>query len=95
MVVNFSTLPVLAGIGEITRSNATTPAKVAAFAMVYRIVLPPVLAPVVSTSVLGRRHVGGLDATHRWVGRNARTVGTVIEAASAADLLAKGVRDLP
>jgi hypothetical protein len=96
MVVNFSTLlRVLPAIHEITRSNAPTPDKVAAFTMMYLIVLLPVLVPVVFASVLGRRADGPLDATHRWVGRNARTIGTVIEAAFAVYLLVKGVRAVP
>lgn len=96
MVVNFSTLLlVLPAVHEITRSNAATPNKVATFAMMYAIVLLPVLVPVVFASVLGQRADAPLDATNRWVGRNARTIGTVIEAAFAVYLLAKGVRTLP
>lgn len=96
MVVNFSTLLlVLPAIHEITRSSATTPAKVAVFTIMYVVVLLPVLVPVVFASVLGRRADGLLDATHQWVGRNSRTIGTVIEAIFAVYLLVKGVRALP
>jgi hypothetical protein len=96
MVVNFSTLLLfLPAIHEITRSNASPPDKVAAFAILYVVVLLPVLVPVVFASVLGRRADGPLDATHQWVGRNSRTIGTVIEATFAIYLLTKGVRTLP
>jgi len=96
MVVNFSTLLlVLPAIHEITHSSASTPAKVAAFTILYVVVLLPVLVPVVFASVLGRRADGLLDATHQWVGRNSRTIGTVIEATFAIYLLVKGVRALP
>src|SRR5665213_1431062 len=36
-----------------------------------------------------------LNATHQWVGRNARTIGTVIEALFAVYLLVKGIRSIP
>lgn len=96
MVVNFSTLLlVLPAIHEITRSNATTPDKVVAFTVMYLIVLLPVLMPVVFASVMGRRADGPLDVTHQCVGRNARSIGTAIEARFAVYLLVKGVRTLP
>ena len=59
------------------------------------IVLLPVLVPVVFASVLGQRADELLDATHRWVVRHARTIGTVVEAAFSVYLLVKGVRALP
>ena len=59
------------------------------------IVLLPVLVPVVLAQVLGARADHALDATHQWVGRNARTIGTVIEALFAVYLVVKGVRAAP
>jgi len=52
------------------------------------VVVPlPLPVPVSFASVLGRRADAPLDATHQWVGGNARTIGTVIEAAFAVYLL--------
>ena len=96
MVVNFSTLLlVLPAVHEITHSTADTTAKVTVFAVLYVIVLLPVLVPVVLAQVLGARADPALDATHQWVGRNARTIGTVIEAVFAVYLVVKGVRATP
>jgi integral membrane sensor domain MASE1 len=96
MVVNFSTLLlVLAAVHEITHSTADTTARAAAFVVLYLIVLLPVLVPVVAAQVLGDRADHALDVTHRWVGRNARTIGTVIEAVFAVYLVVKGVRAVP
>jgi len=96
MVVNFSTLLlVLPAVHEITRSTAGATAKWTVFAIVYVIVLLPVLVPVVLAQLLGARADPGLDATHRWVARNARTIGTVVEAVFAVYLVIKGVRSIP
>jgi hypothetical protein len=96
MVVNFSTLLlVLPAVHEITHSGAAPSDKVTAFVVLYVIVLLPVLAPVVLAQVLGGRADHALDATHRWVGRNSRTIGTVIEAVFAVYLIVKGVRAIP
>ena len=96
MVVNFSTLLlVLPAVHEITHSAAAGSAKVTAFVLLYVIVLLPVLAPVVLAQMLGPRADHALDITHRWVGRNARTIGTVIEAVFALYLVVKGVRAIP
>ena len=96
MVVNFSTLLlVLPAVHEITHSTADSAAKVTTFVVLYVIVLLPVLVPVVLAQVLGARADHALDATHQWVGRNARTIGTVIEAVFAVYLVVKGVRAAP
>jgi hypothetical protein len=96
MVVNFSTLLlVLPAVHEITHSTAATSAKVTAFVVLYLIALLPVLVPVMLAQVLGSRVDHALDATHRWVGRNSRTIGTVIEAVFAVYLVVKGVRAIP
>ncbi|HEY5110609.1 MAG TPA: GAP family protein [Acidimicrobiales bacterium] len=96
MVVNFSTLLlVLPAVHEITRSAVATPDKVAAFVLMYLIILVPVLVPVLLATILGSRADRALDVTHRWVGRNARTIGTVIEAVFAVYLLGKGIRAVP
>src|ERR1019366_837634 len=96
MVVNFSTLLlVLPAVHEITHSTASGSARVTAFVLLYVIVLLPVLAPVVLAQLLGHRADHALDVTHRWVGRNARTIGTVIEAVFALYLVVKGVRAIP
>jgi Sap, sulfolipid-1-addressing protein len=96
MVVNFSTLLlVLPAIHEITHSTASTSAQVAVFAVMYVVVLLPVLVPVVAATLLGSGADRALDATHVWVGRNARTIGTVIEAVFAVYLIVKGVRSIP
>jgi len=96
MIVNFSTLLlVVPAIHEITHSPATTAAQVAVFLVLYVIVLLPVLVPVLLATILGRGADRVLDATHEWVGRNARTIGTVIEAVFAVYLIIKGVRAIP
>lgn len=96
MVVNFSTLLlVLPAVHEITHSSASSADQVVAFVVLYLIVLLPVLVPVLAATVLGSRADPALTATHRWVGRNARTIGTVIEAVFAVYLLVKGVRSVP
>ena len=96
MVVNFSTLLlVLPAVHEITHSSVSTADRVVAFVVLYLIVLLPVLLPVVAATVLGSRADPVLTATHRWVGRNARTIGTVIEVVFAVYLLVKGVRSIP
>jgi hypothetical protein len=96
MVVNFSTLLlVLPAVHEITHSSADTTTKVTVFVVLYVIVLLPVLAPVVLAQVLGAHADHALDATHKWVGRNARAIGTVIEAVFAVYLVVKGVRAVP
>jgi hypothetical protein len=96
MVVNFSTLLlVLPAVHEIVRSDADSTAKAVTFVVMYVIVLLPVLVPVVLAQALGSRADHALDATHRWVGRNARTIGTVIEAVFAVYLVVKGVRAAP
>jgi len=96
MVVNFSTLLlVLPAVHEIAHSTADATAKVTTFVVLYTIVLLPVLVPVGLAQVLGARADHVLDATHQWVGRNARTIGTVIEAAFAVYLVVKGVRSAP
>ena len=96
MIVNFSTLLlVLPALHEITHSTASTTAQVAVFAVMYVIVLLPVLVPVVAATILGGRADRALDTTHAWVGRNARTIGTVIEAVFAVYLIIKGVRSVP
>jgi len=96
MVVNFSTLLlVLPAVHEITHSSASASDRAVAFVVLYVIVLLPVLVPVVLATVLGRRADPVLSATHAWVGRNARTIGTVIEAVFAVYLLVKGVRSIP
>ena len=61
----------------------------------YVIVLFPVLVPVVLATILGSGADRVLDVTHRWVGRNARTIGTVIEAVFAVYLIVKGIRAIP
>jgi hypothetical protein len=89
MVVNFSTLLlVLPAVHEITHSTAATSAKVTAFVVLYVIVLLPVLVPVVLAQLLGSRADHALDATHQWVGRNARTIFAVY-------LVIRGVRAIP
>src|SRR5665213_1075926 len=89
MVVNFSTLLlVLPAVHEITHSSASSADRVVAFVVLYLIVL----LPVVLATVLGSRADPMLSATHQWVGRNARTIGTVIEALFAVYLLVKGIR---
>ena len=96
MVVNFSTLLlVLPAVHEITHSTASTTDQAVAFTVTYLIVLLPVLAPVLLATVLGRGADLVLDAAHEWVGRNARTMGTVIEAVFAAYLIVRGVRAIP
>ena len=96
MVVNFSTLLlVVPAVHEITHSSADTTTKVTVFLVLYVIVLLPVLAPVVLAQVLGARADHALDATHQWVGRNARAIGTAIEAVFAVYLVVKGVRAAP
>jgi hypothetical protein len=96
MVVNFSTLLlVLPAVHEITYSSADFSAKATSFVVLYVIVLLPVLAPVVLAQLLGARADHALDVTHRWVGRNARTIGTVIEAVFAVYLVVKGIRAIP
>jgi threonine/homoserine/homoserine lactone efflux protein len=96
MVVNFSTLLlVLPAIHEITHSTATTIDQAVAFVVLYVIVLLPVLVPVALASILGDRADRPLDATHRWVGRNARTIGTVIEGVFAVYLIIRGIRTIP
>ena len=96
MVVNFSTLLlVLPAVHEITRSSAGPSDEFIVFVVLYVIVLLPVLLPVVLAQVLGARADHALDATHRWVERNSRTIGTVIEAVFAVYLIVKGVRAAP
>lgn len=96
MIVNFSTLLlVLPAVHEITRSSASTTDQVAVFLVLYVIVLLPVLVPVVLATIVGSGADRVLDSTHRWVGRNARTIGTVIEAVFAVYLIAKGIRAIP
>ena len=96
MVVNFSTLLlVVPAVHEITHSSAPTTDQFVAFVALYLIVLSPVLVPVVLATVLGSGADRALDATHEWVGRNARTIGTVIEAVFAVYLIVKGVRSIP
>lgn len=96
MIVNFSTLLlVLPAVHEITRSTATTSAKVVAFVVLYVIVLLPVLLPVAFASVLGSRADHALDATHRWVGSHTRMIATVIEVVFAIYLIIRGVRAIP
>ncbi len=96
MVVNFSTLLlVLPAVHEIIHASTATSAKATAFVVMYLIVLLPVLVPVVLAQILGRRADRALDATNWWVGRNARTIGTVIEAVFAVYLIVKGVRAVP
>ncbi len=96
MVVNFSTLLlVLPAVHEITRSGASTTAQVVVFIVMFVIVLLPVLVPVVLAAVLGSGADRMLDVTHVWVGRNARTIGTVIEAVFAVYLIVKGIRAIP
>ena len=96
MVVNFSTLLlVLPAVHEITRSDAGTSTEIAVFVVLYVIVLLPVLLPVVLAQLLGARADSALDATHRWVGRHARTIGTFIEAVFAVYLVVKGVGEIP
>jgi hypothetical protein len=96
MVVNFSTLLlVLPAVREIVHSNVGASDKVVVFVVLYVIVLLPVLVPVLLAQVLGRRADHALDATHRWIGRNSRTIGTVIEAVFAVYLVTKGIRAVP
>ncbi len=96
MLVNFSTLLlVLPAVHEITRSSAPTTAQAVAFIVMFMIVLLPVLVPVVLAAVLGGGADRMLDVTHRWVGHNARTIGTVIEAVFAVYLIVKGIRAIP
>jgi len=96
MVVNFSTLLlVLPAIHEITHSTAPPADQIVVFAVLYVIVLLPVLAPVLLVAVLGAGSDRILDATHDWVNRNARTIGTVIEGVFAVYLVVKGIRALP
>ena len=66
-----------------------------AFIVLYVIVLLPVRVPVVLAAVLGSGADRVLDVTHEWVGENARTIGTVIEAAFAVYLIVKGIRAIP
>jgi len=96
MVVNFSTLLlVLPAVHEIAHSSAGTTAKAVVFGVLYVIVLLPVLIPVLGATILGRRADPALDATHRWVARNARTVATVIEGVFAVYLVVKGIKAVP
>jgi len=95
MVVNFSTLPlVLSAVHEITHSTAAA-AKVTVFAVLYVIVLLPVLVPVLAVTVLGARVDRLLDATHTWIGSHSRTIGVVIEVVFAAYTVIKGIKALP
>jgi len=60
------------------------------------VLLPvPVPVPVVLAAVLGSGADRMLDVTHEWVGQNARTIGTVIEAVFAVYLIVKGIRAIP
>ena len=96
MLVNFSTLLlVLPAVHEITHSSADTASKAVVFAVMFVIVLLPVLVPVLLVTVLGTGADRTLDATHAWVTRNGRTIGTVIEGVFAVYLVVKGLRALP
>jgi len=96
MVVNFSTLLlVLPAMHEITRSTASTGSKLVVTAVLYVIVLLPVLAPVLLVTALGSGADPLLDATHDWVGAHSRRIGVTIEVAFAAYLIVKGISALP
>ena len=96
MVVNFSTLLlVVPAVHEIPHSTAPAADQIVVFAVLYVIVLLPVLAPVLLVTVMGSGSDRILDATHQWVNRNARTIATVIEVVFAVYLVVKGIRALP
>jgi hypothetical protein len=96
MVVNFSTLVLyLPALHEITRSTGGLGDRVVAFALLFVITLTPVLAPLGVVSVLGARADPALQATHAFVTRHARQIGTVIEVVFAAYLLVRGFGELP
>jgi len=96
MLVNFSTLLlVLPAVHEITRSTASTTDKVAVFAVLYVIVLLPVLVPVLAVTVLGSGADRALGAAHTWVGAHTRTIGVVIEVVFAVYLVVRGIEAIP
>ena len=96
MVVNFSTLLlVVPAVHEITHSTAPAADQIVVFAVLYVIVLLPVLAPVLLVTVMGSGSDRILDATHQWVNRNARSIASVIEVVFAVYLVVKGIRARP
>jgi hypothetical protein len=96
MVVNFSTLVLFVpALHEITRSAVDGAGRAVAFAMLFVITLLPVLLPVATVSLLGRRAEPALVAMRSFVTRHARQIGIVIEVVFAAYLAVRGVGELP
>ena len=88
-------LLVLTGSTAATAATAATGARVAAFAGLFVIVRPPVLVPVVLTTVLGSDTDRALGSIYGWVGAHYRMIGVVTEVVFALHPVSKGTTALP
>lgn len=96
MLTNFSTLVLfLPALHQIDRAQVSTAGRWLVFAVVYVIILFPVLVPVAAATLLGPRAEPVLDRVHAFISGHSRQIGVTIELVFAGYLAWKGVTELP